>query len=48
MICEGDRSTFPHMHNSDSGGSEGQKRLVYVAVKVWSMASWNAAEVVHR
>ena len=48
MICEGDRSTLPHVHSNDSGGSEGQKRLAYVPVKAWSMASWSAAKVVCR
>ena len=48
MIWEGDRSTLPHVHNNDSGGSEGRKRLAYVPVKAWSTASWNAADVVRR
>ena len=48
MICEGDRSTFPHVHNNVSGGSEGRKRLAYEPVKAWSTASWNAVEVVRR
>ena len=48
IICEGDRSTFPHVHKSVSGGSEGWKRLAYEPVKAWSTASWKAAEVVRR
>ena len=44
----GVRSTFPHVQESDSGGSEGRNRMAYEAVKAWSTASCNAVEVVRR